>query len=104
MIIGNAISGPAISVDKFLAIVAEQKHEIETRLAFGGTRSEAVIPFLRSCVLAGLTPTLNSMAVVGIVSIPGMMTGQLLGGAPPLVSVFELLSLFIFSLIHKIYM
>lgn len=86
MIIGNVISGPSVAVDRFLAIVTEQKHEVETRLAFGSTAYEAVVPTLRACILAGLMPTLNQMSVVGIVSIPGMMTGQLLGGAPPLVA------------------
>lgn len=79
MLIGNSISGPSVAVDRFLAIVNEQKHEIETRLCFGSTGHEAIVPTIRSSMLSGLLPTLNMMAVVGIVSIPGMMTGQLLG-------------------------
>ena len=86
MIIGNAISGPALAVERLLSDVADKRHESETRLAFGATKFEAVLPTLRSAVYAALLPSLNQMAVVGLVSIPGMMTGQLLGGASPLVA------------------
>lgn len=86
MLIGNAISGPSIAVDRFLATVSEQKHELETRLSFGANSFEAAVPLVRASLLAALLPTLNQMSVVGIVSIPGMMTGQLLGGASPLVA------------------
>lgn len=86
MIIGNAISGPALAVDRLLADVAEKRHESETRLAFGASRSESVLPTMRSAILAALLPNLNQMSVVGLVSIPGMMTGQLLSGSSPLVA------------------
>ena len=84
MIIGNAISGPALAVEKILAEVSEKTYEFECRLAFGSTAYESVLPSIRSALLQALTPNLNQMAVVGLVSIPGMMTGQLLGGASPL--------------------
>ena len=86
MIIGNAISGPALAVDRLLADIAEKRHESETRLAFGASRLESVLPTMRSAVLAALLPNLNQMSVVGLVSIPGMMTGQLLSGSTPLVA------------------
>jgi ABC-type multidrug transport system fused ATPase/permease subunit len=73
-------------MDRLLSEVADRTHEIETRLALGATRFEAVRPTVRSAVKAALIPNLNQMAVVGLVSIPGMMTGQLLGGASPLVA------------------
>ena len=86
MLIGNSISGPSVALDRFLSTIAEQKHEVEVRLCFGGNGYESTIAVIRSSMLAGLLPTLNMMAVVGLVSIPGMMTGQLLGGASPLVA------------------
>lgn len=73
MIIGNSISGPSVAVDKFLSFVTEQKHEVETRLAFGATSYEASVAILRSCILTALTPILNMMSVAGIVSIPGRL-------------------------------
>lgn len=71
MLIGNSISGPAVAVDRLLADVAEKKHECETRLAFGANRTEAILPAMKSAVLAALIPNLNMMSVVGLVSIPG---------------------------------
>ena len=88
MIIGNSISGPAVSVDRWtdsdlivifliighfrlLSEVSDKKHESETRLAFGASKYEAVLPVVRASVLAALLPNLNQMAVIGLVSIPG---------------------------------
>ena len=50
----------------------------------GATVTEAVQPFFRKAVRASMTPIISSMATLGIVSLPGMMTGQILGGAQPL--------------------
>ena len=84
MIIGNSISGPAISIDRLLSDVSEKTHEVEVRLAFGATGLEAVSHSVKSAIVAAIMPLLNMMSVVGLVSIPGMMVGQLLGGAGPL--------------------
>ena len=86
MLIGNSISGPALAVERLFSEVCDRSHEVELRLAFGGNKYEATLPTMQAALLAALTPTLNQMAVVGIVSIPGMMTGQLLAGASPLVA------------------
>eukprot|EP01035_Chromulina_nebulosa_P020015 gene20015-25990_t len=86
MIVGNAISGPAVAVDIYLMLVTDQKHMVDTRLSFGSTGYEAVLPFVKQGITASLLPMLNRMSVVGIVAIPGMMAGQLLGGAKPLVA------------------
>jgi len=84
MMIGNSISGPALAVDRLLSEISEKRHEAETRLAFGATSFEAVLPTIRSALAAALMPLINTMSVVGLVSIPGMMTGQILGGSSPL--------------------
>jgi putative ABC transport system permease protein len=84
MIIGNSVSGPAVAVERLLSEVSEKSYELETRLSFGSTYYESVLPIVRTSILAALTPTLNQLAIMGLVSIPGMMTGQLLGGSPPL--------------------
>ena len=86
MLIGNSISGPSLAVDRLFSEVCDRSHEIELRLALGGTKYEAILPTVRAAMLVALTPNMNQMAVVGIVSIPGMMTGQLLAGASPLVA------------------
>lgn len=49
----------------------------------GATRAEATRESVQRCLILALTPVLNQMSVMGIVSIPGMMTGQILGGTDP---------------------
>ena len=61
---------------RLLSEISEKRHEPETRLCFGASKFEAVLPTVRAATLAALMQNLNQMAVVGLVSIPGMMTGQ----------------------------
>ena len=61
--------------------------EVELRIAFGATRGEALAAPLKDAVRTGMIPIINSMAAAGIVSLPGMMTGQILAGSPPLQAV-----------------
>ncbi len=59
------------------------KGRIELLLALGATRMEATRETMQRCLVLALTPVLNQMSVMGVVSIPGMMTGQILGGTVP---------------------
>lgn len=86
MIIGSAVTGPSVVVERLLAEVTDKRHETEIRLSLGATGYEALLPVVRAAIYAAMMPNLNMMAIIGLVSIPGMMTGQLLGGAPPLVA------------------
>jgi putative ABC transport system permease protein len=86
LIIGNSVSGPAVVVERLLSEVSEKSYELETRLSFGATCYESVLPVVRISLLAAFTPTLNQLAVYGLVYIPGMMTGQLLSGTSPSVA------------------
>eukprot|EP01040_Poterioochromonas_malhamensis_P002001 gene2002-2137_t len=86
MIIGNSVSGPAMAVERLLSEVTERTHELETRLSFGGTYYESILPIFRIAMQAALLPAFNQLAIMGLVSIPGMMTGQILGGTPPLIA------------------
>lgn len=86
MIIGNSVSGPAVAVERLLSEIADKKHEAETRLAFGASDYESVLGIVKASISAALIPTMNQMAIMGLVSIPGMMTGQLIGGTSPAVA------------------
>ena len=86
MLLGNSISGPSVSVGRLLSEVTEKTHEVEVRLTLGATSFEAVLPSIRTSLLTALTPHLNMLSVVGLVAIPGMMVGQLLGGSPPFIA------------------
>lgn len=83
MILGNALSGISLGLDRCLEQIRAQRSVIEASLALGATRWEAGRPVVVDALRTGMIPILNSMSVVGLVTIPGMMTGQLLGGTPP---------------------
>jgi putative ABC transport system permease protein len=87
MILGNSLTGIALGLDRFLDRLASRHAEIELRLAYGANRREALADSLRDAVRTGMIPIINSMAAAGIVSLPGMMTGQILAGSPPLQAV-----------------
>lgn len=81
------MNGLALGIDRLYAEVRSRAGEIETRLALGATPWEAVRSRLREAVRAGMTPSINSMMVVGLVFLPGVMSGQILAGADPLQAV-----------------
>jgi len=87
MVLGNSLTGISLSLDSLLESLAERRAEVEMELSLGASRWEAARTPLREAVRRGLIPIINSMMVVGIVSLPGMMTGQILAGADPLVAV-----------------
>ncbi|HMK36313.1 MAG TPA: iron export ABC transporter permease subunit FetB [Desulfomonilaceae bacterium] len=83
MILGNAVNGISLSLDRLYSEVKLRKFEVEALLSLGATPWESVRDCMREGLRAGMTPVINSLMVVGLVSIPGMMTGQILGGADP---------------------
>ncbi len=83
MVLGNALTGISLCLDALLESLSERSQEVEMELAHGATRWEAALPPLREAVRRGMIPVINSMMVVGVVSLPGMMTGQILAGADP---------------------
>ena len=87
MILGNSLTGISLCLDRFLEHLSARRAEIELRLAFGASRSEALGEALRAAVRTGMIPIVNAMAAAGLVSLPGMMTGQILAGSPPLQAV-----------------
>lgn len=83
MLMGSALSGVSVGVSATVRNIVEKSDTIEALLALGATRWEATREVVRTSVVLGLTNLLNSLSVVGLVSIPGMMTGQIIGGTPP---------------------
>lgn len=83
MVLGNGLTGISLCLDQMLESLTERRARVEMELALGATRWEAVREPLSDAVRRGMIPILNAMAVVGIVSLPGMMTGQILEGADP---------------------
>lgn len=87
MVLGNGLNGITLGLDRFLNELGDRPGVIETRLALGATSWEAVEDVVRDGMHTALTPTINTMMVMGIVSLPGMMTGQILSGVDPLQAV-----------------
>ena len=87
MVLGNTLTGISLCLDQLLERLHEQRHLVEMELSLGATRWEAAREPLADAVRRGMIPIINSMMVVGLVSLPGMMTGQILAGADPLEAV-----------------
>ena len=83
MVLGNTLNGISLGLDRLLRELDEGQDRIEALLALGATRWEAAHSSIQEAVRTGMIPIINSMMIVGIVSLPGMMTGQLLGGVDP---------------------
>ncbi|WP_442497986.1 ABC transporter permease [Methylobacter sp. sgz302048] len=87
MILGNCLQGNVIALERFYSALRKNEQEYETFLMLGATRWEAVRPYFRAAIKAALNPTIAGMATMGLVSLPGMMTGQILGGSEPWIAV-----------------
>lgn len=84
MVLGSIMNGIALALERLFDDFKKRAAEMNQALAFGGSPWEASLPSIRTAITAGLIPTINSMNAVGLVMIPGMMTGQLLAGADPI--------------------
>ncbi|OMJ23222.1 UPF0014 membrane protein [Smittium culicis] len=81
MLLGNTMVGVIFGVKSVIRSCSQESDQIELMLAYGATRTEVSRPVLSKAMKAALVPTINSMSVTGLISIPGMMTGQILAGA-----------------------
>jgi putative ABC transport system permease protein len=95
MILGNAMNGAALSGERLVSAIKQNSLEIETYLSLGATPKQAIFNYQKEAIRTGLIPLINNMMVVGLVSLPGMLTGQVLAGANPLnAASYQILILF----------
>lgn len=98
MLLGNTMNGVAISLDQLTGAAWDHRGQIEARLALGQDWGTAIGPLRRDALRAGLIPIINATATAGIVSLPGMMTGQILAGSPPMEAAkYQLMILFLIA-------
>lgn len=98
MILGNALTGISIGLDRVLAELDGGRDRVDGELALGATWWEAARPVAADSIRAGMIPILNSMSVVGLITIPGMMTGQILGGTDPATAArYQILIMFLIA-------
>jgi len=97
--IGNAMNSAAIAGERFASRLAASQLEIETHLCLGATPEIAIAEYRREAIRAGMLSITNSMMVVGLVTLPGIITGQILSGVDPLIaSAYQILILFSIAL------
>ena len=98
MVLGNSLTGISLGLDRFLSELRSRRGEVETLLALGATRWESCRDVFAGATRTAMIPILNTMSVAGIVSIPGMMTGQLLAGASPIQAVqYQIMIMFVIA-------
>jgi putative ABC transport system permease protein len=95
MIVGNAMTGVGLAVKTFRDSLRVERGRIDTLLNIGAPPKEILLPFVNQSLETALLPTLNSMVGMGIVSLPGMMTGQMLSGTLPTTAILYQISIMI---------
>jgi putative ABC transport system permease protein len=88
MTIGNSLNASILALERFNNDCQQNVRVIEAKLCLGASVEQATHSAYIHAMITAFTPTLNTMAISGIVSIPGITTGQLLGGQSPLPAVF----------------
>jgi putative ABC transport system permease protein len=96
MILGNTMTGVSLALDSLHTLLDRERRAIEAQLLLGRSRLVALTPVFRRALRSGFTPIINAMAATGVVSLPGMMTGQILSGVDPQNAVkYQLLIMFL---------
>ncbi len=98
MMLGNTMNGIALGLDRLIETTWDQRDIVEARLMIGESWRQAIADIRRDSIRGALIPIINSMSVAGLVSLPGMMTGQILGGSPPQEAVkYQILIMFLIA-------
>ncbi|HCX65868.1 MAG TPA: hypothetical protein DHN33_11750 [Eubacteriaceae bacterium] len=87
MLLGNTLNGNIIGVNHFYDHLDSHAKAYHYRLCISGSRTEAFMSYYKSAVLSSVNPTLASLETLGLVALPGMMTGQILGGSVPMTAI-----------------
>ncbi len=84
MIVGNCLTGSIIGMRTFYQNLTKEYKRYKYALASGATRKEALFPFIQESLSAAFAPQVANMGAIGLIWLPGMMTGQILGGSSPM--------------------
>jgi putative ABC transport system permease protein len=98
MLLGNTMNGIALSLERLTESAYRRRGDIEARLMLGANWSTAIEGIRRESFRSGMIPTINGMVAAGVISLPGMMTGQVLAGVAPLEAVkYQILIMFLIA-------
>lgn len=95
MIFGNAMTGLTLALKSFNENLSSQRNRVESLLYVGVTPKKILLPLVNSALETALLPTMNSMLGMGIISLPGMMTGQILSGTLPMTAILYQIAIMI---------
>ncbi len=87
MLLGNSLKNVIIGLEAYYKRIDREQTSYRWQLANGATQSEALLPFMRYAFRRAFNPLIATTAIMGLISLPGMMTGQILGGSDPMVAV-----------------
>lgn len=98
MMLGSGLTAVTLSMDGLLEHLRTRKPQIEARLALGASAWRAVLPWFRDAIRQSMIPVINTMLIVGIVKLPGMMSGQILSGVSPVqAAAYQILIMFMIA-------
>ncbi len=98
IVLGSVLNAGSLSLDTVLGGAAKARGAIEAQLALGVSFTTAVAPLFREAVRRGLLPIINQMSAAGVVTLPGIMTGQIMAGLDPLEAVkYQILLMFLLA-------
>ena len=95
MIMGNTMTGVTLALKSFSDSLKSQRAKIDSLLNLGATPQKILLPYVNNALETALLPTLNSMVGMGIVSLPRMMTGQILSGTLPMTAIMYQIAIMI---------
>lgn len=87
MMLGNCMQNTIIAMNAYYTKLKKEQVLFRFSLGNGATRAEALLPFMQDALKKSFNPTIANIAVMGLIHLPGMMTGQILGGSDPLVAI-----------------
>ncbi|NEO26914.1 MAG: iron export ABC transporter permease subunit FetB [Kamptonema sp. SIO4C4] len=98
MVLGNAMNAATLAGERLASTLRQSSLEVETHLSLGATPQQAIQTYRQASIRAGLIPLVNRMTVLGLVSLPGMLTGQVLSGVNPInASLYQILIMFMMA-------
>jgi putative ABC transport system permease protein len=98
IVLGNVLSAASLALDTLLGGVVRERAAIEAQLCLGATSRQAMAGLVRTAIRRGLLPVINQMSAAGLVTLPGIMTGQILAGIDPMEAVkYQILLMFLLS-------
>ena len=98
IVLGSVLNSASLGLDSFFEGVTTGRRAIEAQLALGATLHQALASLIRSASRRGMVPIINQMSAAGIITLPGIMTGQLIAGMDPMEAVkYQILLLFLLT-------